>query len=64
MSPSPRADEIFGMYHALKRGNHRATIFHKEGDDLAFERILSEGLERYKVRKRTPQPVWFLPSRS
>jgi putative transposase len=49
MPRSPRADEAFGTYHALNRGNLRATIFHNESDYLAFEKILSEGLERYKV---------------
>jgi putative transposase len=49
MSRPPRADEANGLYHALNRGNLRATIFHKEGDYAAFEQILSEGLERYQV---------------
>ncbi len=42
-----RADEANGIYHALNRGNARSTIFRKEEDYEAFERILSEGLERY-----------------
>lgn len=42
-----RADEAGGIYHALNRGNARATIFHKPEDYDAFERILAEGLERY-----------------
>ena len=40
----PRADEAGGLYHALKRWNLRAEIFHKEEDFAAFERILHEGL--------------------
>ncbi|MEQ1829557.1 MAG: transposase, partial [Pirellula sp.] len=45
--PRPqRADEALGIYHALNRGNLRATIFHKEGDYVAFEKILREGLKR------------------
>jgi putative transposase len=32
-------------YHVLNRGNGRAAIFHKDGDYLAFERILAEALE-------------------
>lgn len=45
-----RADEAGGLYHALNRGNARATIFHKNGDYEAFERILAEGLEEYEVQ--------------
>jgi len=48
--PRPkRADETGAIYHALNRGNARGTIFHKDGDCEAFERILAEGLERYGV---------------
>ena len=48
--PRPkRADERNGIYHALNRGNARAEIFRKPEDYDAFERILSEGLERYPV---------------
>jgi hypothetical protein len=36
------ADEAFGIYHALNREKLRATIFHKERDYLAFEKILGE----------------------
>jgi len=49
MPRPPRADEAGGLYHALNRGNLRATIFRKDGDYLAFERILAEGLDRYRV---------------
>jgi putative transposase len=45
----PRAHEAGGLYHALNRGNLRATIFHKVGDYVAFENILGEGLERYDI---------------
>jgi len=49
--PRPlRADEAGGLYHALNRGNSRATIFRKAADFEAFERILAEGLERYDVQ--------------
>ena len=44
-----RADEADGIYHALNRGNARAEIFRKPEDYDAFERILSEGLEKYPV---------------
>jgi putative transposase len=48
--PRPkRADEAGGLYHVLNRGNARAVVFHKDGDFAAFERILSEGLDRYDV---------------
>ena len=49
MPRSPRADEAGGLYHALNRGNLRADIFKKDEDFAAFERILSEALERYEV---------------
>lgn len=47
MGRPKRADEAGGIYHALNRGNARATVFHKPEDYDAFERILAEGLERY-----------------
>lgn len=49
MARQRRADEAGGIYHALNRGNRRATIFHTDEDYWAFENILSEGLERYRV---------------
>ncbi len=49
MPRPPRADEAGGLYHALNRGNLRATIFHKDADYDAFERILAEGLERHRL---------------
>jgi len=49
MPRPPRADEAGGLYHALNRGNLRATIFHKDADFEAFERILYEGLQIYQV---------------
>ena len=50
MPRPPRADEAGGLYHALNRGNARVDIFRKAADFEAFERILSEGLERYDVQ--------------
>lgn len=50
MGRPKRADEANGIYHALNRGNARATIFHKPEDFDAFERILADGLERYPCR--------------
>jgi len=32
------------VYHVLNRGNGRATIFHKDGDYEAFERVLAQSL--------------------
>ncbi len=49
MPRPPRVDCAGGIYHALNRGNLRATIFHKHEDYLAFEKILGEGLERYEI---------------
>ena len=49
--PRPkRADQANSIYHALNRGNARATIFRKDADYEAFERILAEGLEQYPIR--------------
>ena len=50
MPRTPRADEAGGIYHALNRGNLRATMFHKEADYLAFEQILQEALEIYQLQ--------------
>ena len=36
------------VYHVLNRGNGRMRIFHKAEDYEAFERVLAEGLERYR----------------
>ncbi|MFM8407759.1 MAG: transposase, partial [Pirellulaceae bacterium] len=41
-----RSDEAGVIYHVLNRSNRRATIFHKDEDYVAFERILSQALER------------------
>ncbi len=49
MPRRPRAHEAGGLYHALNRGNARQTIFRKDVDYAAFEKILSEGLELYDV---------------
>lgn len=49
MPRPPRADEAGGLYHALNRGNLRATIFHKDADFEAFERILHEALQIHQV---------------
>jgi putative transposase len=38
------------VYHVLNRANGRSRIFKKAGDFDAFERILAEGIERFKMR--------------
>ena len=49
MPRPPRADEAGGLYHALNRGNLRATIFHKDSDFEAFERILQEAVNIHRI---------------
>lgn len=50
MARTKRADEAGAIYHMLNRANRRVTIFHKEADFEAFERILAEALERTKLK--------------
>jgi putative transposase len=50
MPRPPRADAAGEIYHVLNRGNGQQTIFHKEADYEAFERVLVEGLEKFPVR--------------
>lgn len=50
MPRTKRADEAGAIYHMLNRANRRATIFHKEADFEAFEQILTEALERVKLK--------------
>ncbi len=38
------------MYHALNRANGRLRIFRKEGDFLAFEKILADGAAMFSMR--------------
>jgi len=49
MPRTARAIEAGTIYHVLNRGNGRMTLFHKDADFKAFERVLAEGLERYPV---------------
>ena len=49
MPRPPRADVSGEIYHALNRGNGRMTVFRKEADYEAFERVLDEGLQKYLV---------------
>ena len=53
MPRTPRADEPGLIYHVLNRGNGRMSLFHKDDDFSAFERVLAEGLERYPVKLLT-----------
>ncbi len=38
------------VYHVFNRANGRLKMFRKDSDYLAFEQILSEGLDRYSMR--------------
>lgn len=38
------------IYHAMNRANGRLRIFKKQQDFAAFESILAEGIERYRMR--------------
>src|SRR5688572_30907818 len=35
------------VYHVLNRGNGRMTLFHKDGDYAAFEKLIAEAKERF-----------------
>jgi putative transposase len=48
--PRPlRIEEPGTIYHVTNRGNGRMRLFHKDGDFAAFERVLAEGLDRFRV---------------
>lgn len=49
MPRAPRCDVAGHLYHALNRRNQRDTIFHKDGDFEAFERVLDEELQKFPV---------------
>ena len=38
------------VYHVLNRANGRLRIFRKDADFIAFEQIMSEGIERFNMR--------------
>ncbi len=44
-----RCDVAGEIYHALNRGNGRNTVFHKEEDYEAFERVMVLGLAKFEV---------------
>lgn len=50
MGRAKRADEAGEIYHMLNRANRRATIFHKDADYEAFERIIAEALQRVRLQ--------------
>jgi len=45
-----RADDGGLIYHVLNRANARMTIFEKEGDYEAFERVPEETVDRTPTR--------------
>lgn len=49
MPRTARAIKAGLIYHVLNRGNARMTLFRKDEDFDAFERVLGQGLERYPV---------------
>ena len=50
MGRAKRADDGGMVFHVLNRANARATIFGKPEDYAAFERVLSEALDRVDMR--------------
>jgi putative transposase len=50
MGRPKRADDGGLIYHVLNRANARMTIFEKDGDYQAFERVLEEAVQRERTR--------------
>ena len=50
MSRPTRASAGNVCYHVLNRGNARGTVFHKDGDYLAFLKLLKEASDRISMR--------------
>jgi putative transposase len=50
MPRTARASQGGFCYHVLNRGNGRRTVFHKDGDYLAFLKLLTEAAERTPMR--------------
>ena len=48
MPRTARSIEAGLIYHVLNRGNGRMRLFHKAEDYDAFERVIIEGLARYR----------------
>jgi len=49
MGRTKRADAASAIYHMLNCGNRRATIFEKDADYEAFERILIDAVAKSDV---------------
>ncbi len=49
MGRAKRADAAGALYHMLNRANRRSTIFEKQADYEAFERILIDAVERFDI---------------
>ena len=49
MPRPPRADVAGEIYHVLNRGNGRQTVFYKDADYEAFERVLAEARQKHTV---------------
>jgi len=58
MRRSNRTAEAGGPYHALNRGNGRATLFQKPEDYDAFEHIVAVGLREYADPQKSPDTVF------
>ena len=50
MGRPKRANDGGLIYHVLNRANARMTIFEKDGDYQAFERVLEEAVQRERAR--------------
>jgi putative transposase len=50
MPRTARASQGGFCYHVLNRGNGRRTVFHKDGDYIAFLKLLHQAGERTPVR--------------
>ena len=50
MARTARASKGGYVYHVLNRGNGRQTVFHKEGDFLAFINLMREAHDRIPMR--------------
>lgn len=49
MGRPKRADEANCVYHMLNRANRRIAIFEKDADYEAFERVMTEAVERFQI---------------
>jgi REP-associated tyrosine transposase len=50
MPRRPRCNTGGYVYHALNRAVGRATLFHKEGDYAAFEKVLRQAKDWQPIR--------------